>query len=144
MDLEISQRRGWDIGGHFSEERKGGRGKRGGNVRSALVYLQQAIKEKLAMSPAESWPCCSLALSSPCVLCSPRCLLSDCHKASARPLCETNPHSTTTSPFSLSCCLSTWLRWTVDRRFSASCSSEPCWFDQHHAKKPVGGRRRVL
>lgn len=40
---------------------------RGGNVRGGSIALQQAIKKKLAMSPVESWPCCSLALSSPCV-----------------------------------------------------------------------------
>lgn len=53
------------IGGHFSEESSVG--KRSGNVRGGSVALQQAIKKKLALSPGESWACCSLALLTPCV-----------------------------------------------------------------------------
>ncbi|CAB1460064.1 unnamed protein product [Pleuronectes platessa] len=47
----------------------------------------EAIKKKLLMSPGESWPCCSLALFSPCgPLFSSPALLSDCCEAPARPL----------------------------------------------------------
>lgn len=134
----------------ISQRTETGVGKWGGNV-SGLIALQQAIKKKLAMSPGESWPCCSLALSSPCVPCLLRCLLSDCHKASARPLSKTNPFPPSLP--SLSLLLPVYLAMLDSRLqvfsflFSASCSSELC----RHApapcraqKLPVGGRRRVL
>lgn len=59
---DFSKERVGHIGGHFSKDWKRGEGERGGNASGALIHLQQPIKEKLAMSSAESWPHCSPSL----------------------------------------------------------------------------------